>query len=253
MKKSSYSFTYWLLGAFILLSSFISQPADAALHLVDRLQRAQIGDYIVTAVDNTYTALVVTEKHNHQMTIEEITIPAARLKRTGSPWRGWKQWIECGAPGNTSWVMYTIHCSTGQIKTFFSYTKNSWGNMSPAENFLSKLLNLRMVKVPLNERKKVGHKPPEGVPDNRPYWQPRVTFEGQEVYDAEFEAWRTRWPRDCTELSGKTITVFVPKDDKKYPSYFPYWLEVRGMLGKAKVRIIDSGKNLRSPRKTQQG
>jgi len=122
--------------------------------------------------------------------------------------------------------------------------------MSTVDNFLSKLLTLRMVKIPLNEMKKAGPKPPEGVPDNRHYWTPRVVYEGSTVHDVQFEAWRTKWPRDSNELSGKSIIVYLPKDDKRYPSHFPYWLEIQGMLGKAKIRIIDSGRNLKSPRKS---
>lgn len=95
----------------------------------------------------------------------------------------------------------------------------------------------------------MGPRPPEGARDTRRYWAPKMVYEGEVVFDLKFEAWKTRWPRDCTEMSGKTITAYLPEEgQRKYPAYFPYWLEIQGMLGKAKVRIIDSGKGLRSPR-----
>ena len=43
------------------------------------------------------------------------------------------------------------------------------------------------------------------------------------------------------------IEVYVPHESNKYPAYFPYWLQISGMVGKAKVRIVDSGSQLASP------
>ncbi len=223
---------------------------EAATFLKNRLQGSQVGDYIVTAIDNTYTVILIKEKFDHQMSIEEITIPYHRLHDKRFPWAGWRHWVECGAPGHTSWVMYSIHCNSGNMRQYFSYSNNQWTQMKDVENFLSVLLNSRFVKVPKNDMKRVGVVPPSerNGQDRRRIWTPKMVYEGQVVHGLEFEAWRTRWPRDCSELSGKTITVYLPADERKYPTYFPYWLEIQGMLGKAKIRIIDSGKGLESPR-----
>ncbi len=247
--KSISSFVKYLFPCLLfLLGTFFPFHAEGAMFLRDRLQSAEVGDYIVTAIDKTYTALIVKEKSENSISIEEITIPAARLQYNNQQWRGWKQWVQNGAPGNTSWVVYTIDKSSGEMRNIFSYTKNSWCHMSEENNFLSKLLNLRMMKIPQRELKKVGPPPTEAVHDNRRLWAPKMVFEGNVVRDATFEAWRTRWPKDSTDLSGKLIIVYVPQDSHKYPAYFPYWLEIHGMLGKAKVRIIDSGRELASPR-----
>ena len=40
----------------------------------------------------------------------------------------------------------------------------------------------------------------------------------------------------------------ICQKNQNYPSYFPYWLQVNGVAGKAKIRIIDSGSNLKSPK-----
>jgi hypothetical protein len=47
--------------------------------------------------------------------------------------------------------------------------------------------------------------------------------------------------------SGKSIEVYVPHENNKYPSYFPYWLQISGLISNAKVRIIDSGTGMISP------
>lgn len=252
MQKATSYFSPWLTAALLLVAAFLPRQAHAqpALHLVDRLQRAEVGDYIVAACDNMYTVLIVKEKFDYQMSIEEITVPAARIQQQKFWWRGWKHWVETSAPGYTSWVVYTVHCSSGQIREFYCYNRNSWMFMAQADNFLSKLLTMRFVKVRPEDMKRTGPPPPLGAPeDRRQGWKPKVVFEGKVITDAKLEVWRTRWPDDRSDLSGKTITAYVPAEQKEYPSYFPYWVEIQGMVGKAKIRVIDSGKCLESPRK----
>lgn len=223
---------------------------DAATFLRDRLQGGRPGDYIVTKIDNTYTVILIKEKTDHQISIEEITVPAQRLQDKRFPWVSWRHWVESGATGHTSWLLYTLHCNSGIMREYFSYNQDKWYNMAEVDNFLSTLLNLRFVQIPRDKMKRVGVVPPseKNGQDSRRIWTPLMVYEGKTVQGVEFEAWRTRWPRDCGELSGKTITVYLPKDEKKYPTYFPYWLEIQGMLGKAKIRIVDSGRGLCSPR-----
>lgn len=240
---------YGFIGLALVLSSFVTGKSDAAMHLIDRLQGAQVGDYIVTAIDNTYTVLIIKEKLNDKMSIEEITIPLGRLQNSRSNWSGWRHWVETGAPAHTSWVLYTVHCSSGQMCEYYSFAKNTWCNMSTDDSFLSKLLTLKMERIQKKDTKRVGPPPPQASNDSRRHWTPQMVYEGKVIENVDFEAWRTQWPRDRTELSEKIITVYVPKEDKRYPSYFPYWLEIQGVIGKAKVRIIDSGRNLQSPKK----
>lgn len=247
--KTYFNPFYWAIVLSVFFTPVFAEAGEST-HLVDRLQGAQEGDYIVTAIDNTYSLILIKEKSSHVVVVEEVTIPAGRLQNKKFQWFGWKKWLECGAPGHTSWVMYTIHCSSGKVDAFFSYTKNSWCDMTEANNFISKLMNLRLVRIPASEVKKVGPPPPEGSRDTRRIWAPKMVFEGNEIDDVSFIGWRTRWPSDTSELSGKSIAVYLPADEKKYPSYFPYWLEIQGLFGKAKVRIIDSGRGIQSPRES---
>lgn len=238
------------LKCLLTLLLFFVVQLDAATFLKDRLQGSRNGDYIVTRIDNTYTVLLIKEKSGPQISIEEITIPAQRLHDKRFPWPGWKQWVENGANGHTSWLLYSIHVDSGMMREYFSYTNGQWNSMSDMNNFLSTLLNLRFVQIPREDMKRVGVVPPSEKygQESRRIWSPKLVYEGETIYGAEFDAWRTRWPRDCTELSGKTITVYLPQDEQKYPTYFPYWLEIQVMLGKAKISIADSGHNMQSPR-----
>lgn len=222
------------------------QATENELLLRDNLQRAQPGDFIVTLQNKNNTLLLVRSKDENYIGIDEITVPSTRIPQKGFSWRNW---VEKGAPGSTCWVMYMIHLPTGTIQQTYSFTKKEWVTVPQSQNFLSTLLNLQLHLVSEGDRKKVGPPPSKDSPDRRNVWQPQLIVDGQKIPGIKFNAWRTRWPKDTTELSGRTIEVYLPADSVKYPSYFPYWLQISGMIGKAKVRIIDSGSQLYSSAK----
>lgn len=229
----------------IFLCLIVSSDGFSDLYLKDNLQRAQPGDYIVTAQNKTYTVLHIFAKENQNLIIEEITVPVTQIQ--SDPF-SWKNWVENNAPGHTSWVIYKLDLNNAEMDQYFSFTKNSWFEMHRADNFLSTLLNLKLAKIPKGELKKIGPSPMSGFPDMRKPWQPKMVLDGRVVDGVKFAAYRTQWPEDGTELSNKTIEVYVPEENERYPSYFPYWLQISGMVGKAKVRIIDSGTGMISPK-----
>lgn len=226
----------------ICLCCFALHLDGEELLLRNNLKYARSGDFIVTAQNKTYNVLLIDVIGENEITLEEITVPANSVQVAGF---SWKNWITQNAPGNTSWVRYVIDIQSGQMKEYFSYTKNGWFTIADGDNFLSTLLNLRLHRVSITERKKVGPRPPPRATDNRPYWQPKLIFEGQVVPGVMFDAWRTFWPKDGSELSGKIIEIYLPQNPGGYPAYFPYWLQVSGIVGKAKVHIIDSGRGVR--------
>lgn len=237
----------WFVGLFLILIGNlvgVFGPLHAEeLILRHNLQRAQLGDYIVISANKTQTLLLIRNKRDHILTIEEIAVPESKR----SPSISWREWVTMGAPENTSWVMYDIDLKTGKMVHYYSFTKKNWFEIPDADNFLSKLLNLRFVKISEQARKRVGPKPRSG-PELRPLWQPRMIVEGKNIQGVMFDAWRTRWPSDGSDLSGKAIEVYLPRDSQTYPAYFPYWLQITGVIGKAKIRIIDSGSKLQSPK-----
>ena len=223
----------------LILAYFL--PANAEeMYLRDNLKLARVGDFIVTAQNKTYTVLLIDQMDANSIAIQEITVPINRINLNGF---SWKNWIQQGAQDNTCWVRYVIDTQTGHMSEYYSFTKKGWYSVPESDNFISTLLNLKLRKVPLEERKRVGPTPPSAMTDKRPYWQPKLIFEGQEIKGIAFDEWRTFWPKDGSDLSGKIIDVFVPRQTGIYPTYFPYWLQVSGLVGKAKVRIVDSGRN----------
>lgn len=226
---------------FILL--LLPFTAWSSLVLRDNMSNAKQGDYIVTAQNKVYTLLLVTEKKGDEIQLDEITIPMTRVAKDLS----WRQWVLCNAPQNSSWVRYTIDLRNASMTNMYSITKGGYYKVDEANNFLSKLLNLHLEPVPERYRKRVGPRASPGGGDWRPFWQPRMIVDGVVVPNVTFHAYKTYWPKDSSELAGKSIEIYVPEDGSKYPSYFPYWLQVSGIVGKARVRIVDSGMNLTLP------
>ncbi len=222
---------------FLLLFSLPIFSATEILLLKDNLQRANPGDYLVTVQNKTYTLLHIKQIDENLMVIEEISIPTGKISIKNFPW---KDWVLKGAPQHTAWVMYRVDLSTGETKDFFSYTRGVW-DKTAANNFLSTLLNLPFTKTTMKDRKKVG------LIGTGKVWQPKMVVNGQVIENVYFDAWKTKWPKDQSELSGRLIEIYLPSEKAKYSAYFPYWLEISGMVGNAKIRIIDSGNDMHSP------
>lgn len=209
--------------------------------LRENIAKANKGDFIVTNQGKMFTVLHVRGATETGFVLEEINAPVNRIPKKQYTWR---EWVENEAPGHTSWVVYWLNTGTGEIERAFSFTKKCWFKIKDSENFLTTLLNLPFRLVPPSERKKVG---PKSVM-NRQFWQPKMIVDGKTIPNVKFDAWWSRWPNDSSELSGKSIEVFIPEEGGNYPSYFPYWLQIRGIIGKARIRIVDSGSNLKSPK-----
>ena len=76
-----------------------------------------------------------------------------------------------------------------------------------------------------------------------------MVFEGKRVNGVGFDAWTTVWPHDGTEFfSGREIVIYTPEEEASYPSHFPYWIELTPAPIEQKIRVIDSGRGLSSPR-----
>jgi len=224
----------------LFFSLFLLFTAMTEASLLDNLRRANKGDYIVTAQGKSYTLLHIYDRKDNILTIEEITAPMRQIQRLKKPW---KEWIMQGAPNNTAWVMYAVDLNNGKMLAYYSLTKQEMYDLSQADSFLTTLLNLKLQPIPYADRRKTGLP----IQSNRPLWHPQMVVEGRPIPNVEFDAWRTQWPKDNSDLSGKEIEVYIPNENSKYPSYFPYWLEISGVIGNAKIRIVDSGSGMDSP------
>jgi len=220
---------------------FFNLYGNETLNLRQNLSKANPGDYIVAAQNKNYILLNILAKTPEKLTIQEISIPASKIERNNIVW---KEWVQKGAPAHTSWIKYTIILPTGEMQDTFSFSSLGWQPINLEAPFLPTLLNLRFTKIADKERKKVGDPLSEGGTGGKKIWQPPLIINGQQIRGALLDAWRAHWPRDRSPLSDKIIEVYIPREGDNYPSYFPYWLQVSGAIGKADLRIIDSGTGL---------
>jgi hypothetical protein len=211
--------------------------------------QAEPGSYFVTEQNKNYTFLHIFQKNDSFIILEEVSIPLSRFPKKTT----WKEWFEKGAQGHTAWLMTQINLKTGKCEEAFSFIHQGWLDLSHADHFLATLLNLKFAAVPEPERRRIGLPPGYHKTDKRPLWNPPLIVEGKIIPHVAFSAWKTRWPNDGSELSRKIIEIYLPSFEdtpSRCPAYFPYWLEVEGKMGSAKVRIVDSGMGAKSPKST---
>lgn len=232
---------FLLCCLFLSLSSRVDADGES-IYLRDNLGNAQTGDFIVTLQNKTYTLLHIYERSHDYLTVEEIAIPTSRINVNAM---NWKDWVYRGAQGSTSWILYRLNLRTAHPNKYYSVIRGTWFEMPERENFLATLLNLKLERLSDRERKKVGVAIIPSA-DSRQVWNPKLVFNGEVVPGARFDAWRTKWPEDGSEAAGKMIEAYTPQDSR-YASYFPYWLQISGIVGAAKFRIIDAGDGLQSP------
>lgn len=220
------------------------------ISLKQKLAEAEPGSYLVTEQNKIFTFLHVNEKREQFIVLEEVVIPAVKFSYYKMSWR---DWFQQGGPGHTGWTLTQINLETGALEEMFSFPHQGWVNGAQEDHFLTTLLNLRFKEVPDNQRRKIGLPPGYGKPDHRPLWNPRLVVEGKCFSNIPFTAWKARWPSDGSELSRKIIEVYLPEIIKSsqvpsYPAYFPFWMEVEGKIGSAKIRVVDSGTGVISPK-----
>lgn len=234
---------------FLLLLYFLTSYAFAnPLFLKDKLAEAEQGSFLVLEQNKTYTLLFVRSNTNDRLTIEEISIPAARYSQNPTPWRFW---LANGAPGHTSWASSRINLLTGEFEETFSFTHQGWVDLSESNCFLTTLLNLPFEQLDDSQRRKIGTVSGHNRNERR-LWNPRLVVDGHTIPNIAFTVWKARWPNDSTEVSKKIIEIYLPEKIIEpnlplYPTYFPFWLEVEGKIGSAKIRVVDSGMNAVSP------
>lgn len=231
----------FLFVAFFLCASFSSLIGDETLVLRQSLRNAESGDYVVLSRNQNHTMLWIRQKQGDKLMIEEISIPSSKRAKSNVSWR---DWMNQGAPLHTGWVRYEVDLNSGEILSFYSLLQRSYIEIPPDENIFSSLINLKFKRVPLRERRRLGAREKTGSFDDQQLWNPRLVVDGEVVEGVSFDVWKTRWPKDGSELSDKVVEIYLPPESADFPSYFPYWLQLTGLVTKAKMRVIDSGKGL---------
>src|SRR5437762_3227027 len=106
----------------ILFFTF-SLSLEASLLLRDNFSRAQKGDFIVVAQGKNYSLLHIYAKGPTDLTIEEISIPSSKVPKTNF---SWKTWVQNGAAGCSSRVIYILDSATGQMRNFYTFRQGRW-------------------------------------------------------------------------------------------------------------------------------
>lgn len=223
---------------FFLFSFLSTALFGAPFRLKERVEKAHIGDYMVTEAGKTITLLSIRKAHPNSIILEEISAPSASLKKRPS---SWPEWVKSNAPGHTSWSMIEIDPQSGQILECFSFSRSSWVQLSEKESLIATLLYLPMRKLAPDKMRKIGPPPLHGEPDFRKIWVPPLVYEGEKLQSPLFEVYETVWPEDGSEISGEQVTLYFDVE-KQLP--LPFWIQVETSHATAALRTIDSGKNL---------
>lgn len=228
---------YFKLCFLILIALPIFIRAECVLR--ERIHAAQEGEFFVTAQGRFFTFFLVESFENNQLVIQEVTAPLNCYKNV----RGrYMDWLTQGAIGHLTWLRYTIDMNKGEMTQVYSFKHNGWLSTEQAGQILSQMLNLSFSEKSPYSGRYMG--------DAALSFQPPCIYEGRIVKDVMLKPYFATWPKDGSELSGKSMTVYFLEGSTKYPSCLPYWIEVKGMVGKAHLRVIDSGKGLVLPNVT---
>lgn len=222
-----------------LLMTLLAFSLNSGEILKENISRAAKGDWLALSFDKNYTYFKVQKRESETLDLEEVSIAC---KSFSCQKITFAEWAERGFPAKASHTVYKIDLKSGRFLQIASKTDRSSLSVNQGNAFLTTLLNLNLHKVPENQRRRVG--PPQfgsGPDDTRKIWQPRLIFLGKVIQGAHFDAYTAIWPHDGSDLSGKSVEIYLPHEGQKYPSYFPYYMEVSGMIGKAKLHIVDSG------------
>lgn len=209
-----------------------------AFDLKEAIKSAETGDFIVYQYKNSLVLLRIREQKAPKLVVEEVSAPQTAVTAN------WQEWLTKQAPGHTSWTISQINIDSGRVESIFSVDDRGYLNANPAFQFLPTLLKLTPEPIEPHNRKYIGAEPLAGEKDMRHLWLPKIIFEGKQL-NVPVNAYKVKWPDDESELSNKPIDVYYVQSGAL--TYLPYWIEVAGALGKAKISALDSGKKLSSP------
>lgn len=229
----------------LVISFFCLYSSLFSLTLKEKFQLASPGDYIVTEQNRVYSLLSLHKITKHTLIFEEISIPSHRLSSSKIDW---KEWVQSKAPGHTSWIMYEIDLDRNEMIKCYSFSRNAFLSQEGSDSFLPTLIQLHLNALTNAERKKIGQPPAPGESDLRKVWKPIQYVEGKKMKNTSFDAYRTRWPQDTTELSQKHIDLYFDSNHLDFP--FPYWVQISDSSLTFKLHTVDSGRQLNSPQKS---
>ena len=219
-------------------------PASLIFASPSFLSSSHSGDYVVAESGKMLSLIHIHSKTDKTVLLEEISIPINKLKPYPT---SWPEWVHLKAPQHSSWSMLEIDLENGQVLECYSFSKNSFSQVSKKESLLANLLTLPLNPVKKEALRRIGPPPLPGEKDVRKIWSPPLVFEGNSVKGAHFNVKETFWPQDGSDLQGSKITLYFDAEQK---IALPVWIDADTSHMTFHFHVIDSGKNLKSPMRT---
>ena len=249
MKKHNKTlFSKLILLVLLLFINIITNPVFPHITLKNKFEKAEIGDYIVTFENKSYSLLIIqnisqSENSSKIISLAEISIPQNRVNIDSF---SWKKWAEGTMAGNSACNIYEIDLANAKVIKSYSFTKKCFFTSADQDMFFTKLLTLPLEKLTEGKRKKIGAPPLDDSLDTRALWNPPQIIDGIKQNKINFDVFQATWPKDGTDLSGKLIDIYF---DKEGVIPFPYWIQVSNGNIEVMLKTIDSGKNLKFDKK----
>lgn len=227
MKKLFFCF-FLLIGSYAY-SENINLKANF-LHLPE-------GSYLTLQNKDLYTFFHVLSQSEEKVRFQEASITKDNFNKLKV---NWSQWLSENFTDHASHLIYTLDKASGELGAIYQVKEDRWVSAKEFSSFLQTLLNLEFSKVPDEKRKKLGH-PPDGFrEDRRPYWNPKITYEGHDLKGIACDEWISIWPQDNSEFAGVHIHLFLPQDGQ-IPLQIPYWISFQDRAFYQIIRTIDAG------------
>lgn len=226
---------FYLLPLIFMLLVFSSLESVSLLSLQSKSKK---GDYFAALSLNEILFYAVLQNSPDTLIIQLASAPKAFLKERPN----WKVWAEKGASCATLNALIAIDKKKGSVLWVYDLQKQALRGFNEG-NLITTLLHLSLREQEPAKRKKKYLDRKSG-PN---YWSPAVRFQGKQYPNTHLTPWEAEWPNDGTELSRQKIVVYLSTEDKQFPAYIPYLIEVGTGGTKQALRTLDSGTNYSPP------
>lgn len=219
------------------------------LSVREKFQCGELGSYIVLEHQRTNILLHLRARNEREILLEEVSIPSIMTKTSGAEdeW-DWVKWFLEGAPGYTSWMVYTIDLEKNMIIQCLSRKEGKEVlvelNQEVLVSFIPPLMGLHLHYLSIEERLQGGpilRVDQLGRRGLMP-WGPVQYRHGRKVEYPVYDAYTARWPHDRTPLSGKLVILYFDQENIYFP--FPYWIQIKDFKSRCTLLTVDSGNTL---------
>ncbi|MCF7853012.1 MAG: hypothetical protein K9M07_07225 [Simkaniaceae bacterium] len=227
------------MSRFFFLFALLFPLLGYSLTLMEKLQNAHQGDYVVTLMSKNYSLISIHTKTDDSIIFEEISVPVSSMEKAPD----WKNYVLQKAPKAISWILYEIDLKTGKMIESYNVLGGYFLDLSSFDSVLAKLMHLTLETVKESERRRIGVSSSLSGFDTRKIWNPPLVFERKKEKSPQFSVYHATWPEDATILSGKTVELYFDRQRSHFP--FPMWMQIKDASDTSfKVPSVDAGHSM---------